>query len=67
MIAVLYFVLLQFLWSQQNITRTKDTFFTKKMQFFFLFQFLGHLPFTLIATTSVQYGVKKKKKERLEQ
>ncbi len=35
-------------------------FFNKKMPS----QFLGHLPFTLIATTSVQYGVKEGKKER---
>lgn len=30
---------------------------------FWLFWFLGHLPFTLIATTSVQYGVKKHEKK----
>lgn len=32
-IAVLYFVLLQFLWSQQNITTTEYTFF---LSFYFL-------------------------------
>lgn len=62
MIAVLYFVLLQFFSVKR--TREKETF---SMRFLFFFSLcFGSLPYTLIATTSVQNGTEKLEKNDIE-